>query len=291
MKPTKEKIFPLVMSALKEDVGAGDITSALLFEKDENVMANIIVSQACVLAGIDAAKWIFNALDEKITFRSLYNDGATLKKGKRVISLKGSIKNILSGERTALNFLGRLSGVATLTNRFVEKTKGTKAMIFDTRKTTPGLRELEKYAVTMGGGSNHRMGLWDGILIKDNHLGGLMLQALDSARAISEAVKKARQGGYRDVEIEVNSLEEFNAALEAGPEVILLDNMEIEDIRKAVRLRDKVGGVSPPLIEVSGGVDLEDVARIAKTGVDRISVGSLTHSAPSIDFSLEIYRS
>lgn len=279
MKLKKEKVFPIIMTALAEDLGSGDITSALIFEKDQNVMADIVANEECVAAGIDVARWIFNALDERIIFRPFCDDGARLKKGKRLMSLKGSVRNILAGERTVLNFLGRLSGVATLTSRFVEKVKGKKAKIFDTRKTTPGLRVLEKYAVRIGGGCNHRTGLWDGILIKDNHLAGSM------PPKIKDAVKKAKAKGYKNIEIEVNNLKEFKEALAVGADIIMLDNMKIEDIRKAVRLtKSKVE------LEASGGITLENVARIAMTGVDRISIGSLTHSAPSIDFSLEICK-
>ncbi|MEE8317480.1 MAG: carboxylating nicotinate-nucleotide diphosphorylase [Candidatus Omnitrophota bacterium] len=277
MKLVKEKVLPLIMNALTEDVGGGDVTTTSLFEKDKVVMADIITREECVLAGIDIVRWIFNALDEKIVFRSLSKDGDRVKKGKRVISLKGSIRSILAGERTALNFLGRLSGVATLTRRFVEKVKSKKVRIFDTRKTTPGLRVLEKYAVRVGGGHNHRMGLWDGILIKDNHIEGLR------PVTVKDAVKKTRAKGYKNIEIELDDLKGFSDIQEAGIDIIMLDNMKIEDIRKAVRSR--TSGVE---LEVSGGVTLENVARIANTGVERISIGSLTHSAPSIDFSLGI---
>jgi len=276
MKLSKEKVLPIIMAALAEDVASGDITSALIFEKDENVMADVIVNEDCVPAGLDVLRWIFDALDERIVFRPLCADGDSVKKGRRVAVLKGSVKNILAGERTALNFLGRLSGVATSTSRFTAKVKGTKAKIFDTRKTLPGLRVLEKYAVRVGGGSNHRMGLWDGVLIKDNHL---------SRVKVRDAVKKAKAKGYKDIEIEVSDLKEFKEALAAGADIIMLDNMKIEDIRKAVRLAK-----SKAVLEVSGGVDLENVARIARTGIQRISIGALTHSAPSVDFSLEICR-
>jgi nicotinate-nucleotide pyrophosphorylase (carboxylating) len=260
MKLVKEKILPLIMSALTEDVGTGDITTASLFEKDEIVMADIIAGEECVLAGVDIVRWIFNVLDERIVFRALYNDGDTIKKEKRIISLKGSIRNILAGERTALNFLGRLSGIATLTSKFVDKVKPKKVRIFDTRKTTPGLRILEKYAVRLGGGHNHRMGLWDGILIKDNHIEGLR------PLSIKDAVKKARSRGYKNIEIELDDIKAFRDIQEAGVDIIMLDNMKID------------------------GVTLENVKRIANTGVERISVGHLTHSAPSIDFSLEISK-
>jgi len=277
-KLTKEKILPAIMNALREDAGTGDVTSQLIFDKDMAVMADIIVNEDCILAGIDVARWTFTALDEKIAFTPLYEDGDSVKKGKRIASLKGSAKNILTTERTALNFLARLSGVATLTDKFVKKTKDTKAKIFDTRKTTPGLRELEKYAVKSGGGFNHRMGLWDGILIKDNHL---------KFFSIEETVNKAKERHHRNIEIEVSDLKQYKEALEASPDIIMLDNMELEDIKKAVKMRPS----GRPVLEVSGGVDMENVLKVAKAGVDRISVGALTHSAPSIDFSLEIYRS
>lgn len=278
MKLVKEKVLPIIMSSLSEDIGPGDITTSLVFEKDLNASAGIIVNEECIIAGIDIAKWILDSLDEKIVFVPFFKDGNSIKKGKRVVSVKGSIKSILAAERTVLNFLGRLSGIATLTNKFVKKIKGTKARIYDTRKTIPGMRVLEKYAVTAGGGFNHRMGLWDGILIKDNHLAG------SGADVIKDLVRKAKARGYKNVEIEVANLKQYEDALEAGADIIMLDNMKTEDIKKAVKLRDSAGS----LLEVSGGVTLENVAKIAKTGVDRISIGSLTHSAPSIDFSLEI---
>ncbi|MBU1852969.1 MAG: carboxylating nicotinate-nucleotide diphosphorylase [Candidatus Omnitrophica bacterium] len=291
MKLDKEKVFPIIINALTEDMGSGDVTSELLFGKDVNVMAGIFAKGDCILAGIDVARWLFQTIDEKIIFRPLFKDGDRIKKGKKIIFLKGSAKNILAGERTALNFIGRLSGIATLTDRFVGKVKEKSVKIFDTRKTTPGIRILEKYAVTLGGGYNHRMGLWDGILIKDNHLAGLF------QGGIKDVLRIAKARGHKNVEIEVNDLKEFKEALDAGADIIMLDNMDIEDIRKAVKLcrgfrlrrtpKGKGGGASP-LLEVSGGVTLENVAKLAKTGIDRISIGFLTHSAPSIDFSLEI---
>ena len=278
MKINKEKTLPVIMSALREDVGAGDITGTVVLEKDINITASIIVKEPCILCGVDVVKWVFNTLDERVVFNPLHKDGDGLKKNKRVALLKGSARNILTGERSALNFLARLSGISTLTRSFVEKLRGSKASIFDTRKTMPGLRELEKYAVRVGGGSNHRMGLWDQVLIKDNHL------ALCS---MEDAIKKAKARHYKDIEVEVDDLNGFKVALEAGAAIIMLDNMKIEDVRKAVRLNKKKK--SPrPLLEYSGGVRVGDVTKIAKTGVDRISVGFLTHSAPSIDFSLEI---
>jgi len=288
LKLVKEKTLPLILSALKEDVDPGDVTSSALFDKDAVITACIVAKEDCILAGIDAARWVFNALDEKMNFLPLCQDGGAVKKGKRVLSVKGSMKGVLAGERTALNILGRLSGAATLTAKFVKAVKGTKAKIFDTRKTTPGMRDLEKYAVKLGGGHNHRMGLWDGILIKDNHLDILRGGCKgDKLKAINNAIAAARGKGYKNIEIEVNDISEFKEALESGADIIMLDNMDLDDIKKAVKIGKAAS--NPPALEVSGGVTLENVHGIAKTGIDRISIGCLTHSAPSIDFSLDIY--
>lgn len=281
MKIARQKALPIIMNALTEDVGAGDITSAAIFERDRIVSAHIIAKEPCVFFGVDLARWIFGALDEKVVFRPLYKDGGKVKKGKNVIFLKGSIRSILAGERTALNFLGKLSGVATLTNRFVEKVKNTNAQIFGTRKTAPGLRELEIHAIMAGGGFIYRAGLWEKILIKDNHLALL---------GIKDAVKQVRDRHYKEIAVEVTDLKELKEALDAGADVIMLDNMDLEDIRKAVRMRDSFAKQTKarPALEVSGRVTLESVSKIAGTGIDRISIGSLTHSVSSIDFSLEI---
>ncbi|MEK6732484.1 MAG: carboxylating nicotinate-nucleotide diphosphorylase, partial [Candidatus Omnitrophota bacterium] len=284
MKLSKEKVFPIIISALKEDIGSGDITSSLLFEKDANIIAHIVAKEEAVVAGMDVAKWIFDAVDEKIAFTALCKDGDRVKKNKRIISVKGSAKNILSAERAVLNFLGHLSGVATLTAEYVKEVKGTGAKIYDTRKTTPGLRELEKYAVTAGGGFNFRIGLWDGIMIKDNHINGSRLEARGlRENIIRKSIGIFKNRGYKNVEVEVETLAEFKEALEAGADIIMLDNMKIEDVKKAVKLRGlrvKGGGLRVAL-EASGGIGLENVKEIAKTGVDRISIGRLTHSAPS----------
>jgi len=278
MKLTKEKAFPMIISALKEDIGSGDITSSVLFEKDVSVLAHITTKEECVLAGMDIAKWIFDAVDEKILFTALCKDGDKIKKGKRIISVKGSAKNILSAERTVLNFLGHLSGVATLTAEFIGEVKSTGAKIYDTRKTIPGLRELEKYAVNIGGGFSYRIGLWDGVMIKDNHLEAIRVNA------IRESIGMFQNRGYKNIEVEVDNIAEFKDALEAGADIIMLDNMKIEDIKKAAKLRKGL----KVILEASGGISMENIKKIAKAGVDRISIGRLTHSAPSIDFSLEI---
>ncbi|MBU0759698.1 MAG: carboxylating nicotinate-nucleotide diphosphorylase [Candidatus Omnitrophica bacterium] len=289
MKLVKEKVLPLIMTALAEDIGCGDITVAIVFEKDTRSRADIVAKEDCVIAGIDVAGWVFKALDERMRSVALCKDGDSVSKGEKVMHLKGPLKSMLAGERVALNFLSRLSGVATLTARFVAKTKGTRALILDTRKTMPGMRLLDKYAVSAGGGYNHRMGLWDGVLIKDNHLDSLQLTVNSSrVRVIIDSVKKAKVKGYKNVEIEVDNLKEFKAALDAGADIIMLDNMKPVQIKKAVqlgRLRH-----SDVLLEVSGGVNIDNVHSIAKTGVDRISIGLLTHSAPSVDFSLELCK-
>jgi len=285
MKLSKEKVFPIIISALKEDIGSGDITSSVIFEKDISLLAHIVAKEECVLAGMEVARWVFDAVDEKIAFTPLCKDMDKVKKNKRIISIRGYAKSILSAERTVLNFLGHLSGIATLTNMFVKKVKGTHAKIYGTRKTIPGLRELEKYAVASGGGFNYRMGLQDGIMIKDNHLAGLKFQAESlKLQNIKDSVTKFKSRGYKNVEIEVETLAEFKEALKAGADIIMLDNMKPEEIRKAVKLRKG----SNVILEASGGISLENTKKIAKTGVDRISIGKLTRSAPSIDFSLEI---
>lgn len=293
MKLIKENILPIIINALKEDIGAGDITTSLLFDKDINVAAVIVAKEECVLVGMDVAKWVFDAIDEKLDFKGFAEDRAQLKKRQKVCSIKGSIRSILSSERVVLNFLGHLSGIATLTAKFVEEARGTKAKIFDTRKTTPGLRELEKYAVKVGGGYNHRMGLWDGILIKDNHLIGLKsnLEKLTALQVLKDVVMNAKIKGYKNIEIEISNLNEFKEIEGMEPDVIMLDNMKIEDIKKIVKLNNskpKASDSKRPILEVSGGVTLDNVRSIAKTGVDRISIGRLTHSTPSVDFSLEI---
>jgi len=288
MRIAKEKIYPVIINALKEDMGPGDVTSTVIFEKDGSLLAHITAKEECVAAGMDIARWVFDAIDERIEAIVLCKDGDRIKKGKRLFSVKGSAKSILSAERTALNFLGHLSGIATLTSEYVDAVKNTGAKIYDTRKTVPGMRELEKYAVTIGGGHGYRMGLWDGVLIKDNHLSAAIQGS--KVKTISFVAGLFKGKGYKNIEMEVENIAEFEATLEAGVDIIMLDNMKIEDMKKAVKLKeaktDKYG--TKIILEASGGISLDNVKDIAKTGVDRISIGKLTHSAPSIDFSLEI---
>lgn len=277
---------PLIAAALKEDIGPRDLTSAALIPKTQMAKAELIVRREGVIAGLSIAEWTFSLADPKIRFQPQLPDGQKVYPDKVVAFLEGPARGILAGERVALNFVGRLSGIATATRLFVDRVKGTSARILDTRKTTPTLRLLEKYAVAVGGGVNHRMGLYDGILIKENHL--------RLAGGVEKAVAAARMPGHKPVlvEVEVTTLQEFRQALAARADLVLLDNMRLLEIQEAARLRNAASrGRSPrrPLLEVSGGVNLTNVRAIAQAGVERISVGALTHSAPALDVSLEVW--
>ena len=288
MNISQNRIKKLVSTALKEDIGGGDITTeACVFQK-KNVKAKILAKQCGIIAGLEIAKAVFETLDSKIKFKSLVKDGIKIKKGDVIAELSGSVATILAGERTALNFLQRLSGIATLTREYVEKVKPYRVRIFDTRKTTPGLRDIEKYAVTVGGGQNHRMGLYDMVLIKDNHLKIANRNIAELVRSVREKVPKNVK-----IEIEVENLLQVREALQSQADIIMLDNMDIQTIKKAVGLinNSKLKIENLPEIEVSGEVSLNSVVEIAKCGVDRISVGKLTHSAKSMDISLEIKNS
>jgi nicotinate-nucleotide pyrophosphorylase (carboxylating) len=258
---------------LAEDLGSGDATTDSIVPPDATCTANLLVKEPGVICGLAHAEAVFRELDPDIRFEALAADGDEVEAGP-VACIEGAARAVLTGERTALNLLGRLSGIATLTRRYVAAIAGTGATILDTRKTTPGLRALEKEAVRAGGGTNHRFGLDDGALIKDNHL--LM------AGSIADAVERTRATGL-PVEVECDTLEQVRQAVEAGADRILLDNMSTDELREAVALVD---GRSET--EASGGVTLETVRAIADTGVDFISVGALTHSARSLDVSLEV---
>ena len=272
----------LIQEALREDLGHGDVTTQALVPEGLEGEGEIKAKEELVLCGVEVARLVFQELDPDLEFEPLRLDGALLAAGEVAVRLRGRVASILQGERVALNLLQHLSGVATLTRRFVEEIKGLPAKIIDTRKTTPGLRVLEKYAVVTGGGVNHRFGLSDGVLIKDNHI-----QACGS---VKRALKRARQNlphVYR-VEIEVKTLAELEEALEAGAEAVLLDNMDLETLRQAVTLaRQRNPQV---VLEASGGVSLENVRAVAETGVDLISIGRLTHSAPAVDLNLKLTR-
>lgn len=270
--------------ALEEDLGAvGDLTSEVLIPAERIGVALIVARQSGVLAGLPSAELTFALVDPTLTFESVCADGAFVKSGDRLAVVSGRTRPLFAGERTALNFVQRLSGIATLTHRYVEAVAGLPCRILDTRKTTPGWRLLEKYAVRRGGGHNHRLGLYDGILIKDNHLAMLA----GHVAPVAESVQLARQksGNAVPLEIEVDTLAQLEAALPTKPDMVLLDNMSLDQLRQAVRLRKEIApGV---LLEASGGVTLDTVRSIAETGVDRISVGALTHSAPALDIGLD----
>ena len=267
---------PLIELALAEDIGPGDLTTRAAVPREAKGEAVIVAKAPGVLAGLLVAAEVFHTLDGKIKFEELAQDGEPLASGDQVARLKGPVASILTAERTALNFLTRLSGIATLTARFVDAVVPYGAVILDTRKTTPGWRKLEKYAVRCGGGRNHRLGLFDMVLVKDNHI--------DACGSLSKAVRRVRAAGVKiPIEVEVRNLRELEEALSLGVDRILLDNFDLPTLREAVRLaRGKV-----PL-EASGGVTLENVAQIAACGVEFISVGAITHSAPALDLSLEL---
>ena len=267
----------IVARALAEDVGPGDITTLATVEADARCRAEIVAREEGVIAGLAAARMTFEALDRGVSFEAAVEEGGRAAAGTVAARVAGPTRAILTGERVALNFLQRMSGIATLTARYVEAVKGTKARIIDTRKTAPGLRILDKHAVRAGGGTNHRTGLYDGVLIKDNHI--------RAAGGIGEAVRRARSAGNHlvKVEVEVQTVEEVEEAVAAGAHVILLDNMGVAQVSQAVKM---VAGRCE--VEVSGGVTLETVRALAECGVDYISVGALTHSAPALNLALEI---
>jgi len=269
----------LVDLALAEDLGAGDITSLATISPDARADGVMIAKQDGVISGIEVAAFVFERIDPEVSFIARVVDGATVKAGAEIASIEGNARSVLAGERVALNLLQRLSGVASLTARYVAEVKGTNASIVDTRKTTPGLRALEKAAVRHGGGRNHRLGLSDGVLIKDNHLA-----AIGGDDRVTKAIQRAREHAPHTakVEVEVTTLAEAREAADAGADIIMLDNMSVEQMAEAVNV---IAGRS--LVEASGGVNLASVRGIAGSGVDLISVGALTHSAPALDISLK----
>lgn len=284
MKFDLAKARPLIKQALKEDLGKGDITSRYTIDPQANGLALIMAKHEGVLAGIDICREVFLQVDPELAIEINSNDSQPVDIGQVVMNIQGRARSILAAERTALNFLQHLSGIASLTAKYVEAVNGTKAGILDTRKTTPGWRRLEKYAVTCGGGENHRMGLHDMVLIKDNHI--------EAAGGVSAAVQLVRDGVKKkiEIEVEVQNLAQLEEAIALGPDIVMLDNMKPEMMAEACRMvwsspaREK--GMLK--IEASGNVSLENVRKIAECGVDYISVGALTHSAPALDFSLRL---
>ncbi|GFE58702.1 carboxylating nicotinate-nucleotide diphosphorylase [Geobacter sp. AOG1] len=265
----------IVENALLEDIHTGDITTLAVVPEPRAAHARLIAKEAMVLAGIDVAARVFHLLDNTVLFTPAFRDGDRLQPGDVLAGVDGNAAILLQGERVALNLLQRMCGVATLTSRYVTAVEGTKARVVDTRKTTPGLRMLDKYAVRVGGGINHRTGLYDGVLIKENHIA--------AAGGITEAIRRARAyiPHTMKIEIETESLAEVGEALAADADIIMLDNMDLATMAEAVRLID-----GRALVEASGGVNLDTIRAIAGTGVDIISVGALTHSARAMDISM-----
>ena len=281
MQLTEAQIEEIIDCTLAEDLGRGDVTTEALIHGDQQGTGLIVIKREGILAGIEVAKQVFHRVDPNLKVDILLEDGVRVKPGNKAAKVAGNIVSILKAERVALNFLQRLSGIASETSCYVERVEGLPVRIMDTRKTTPGLRGMEKYAVRVGGGENHRMNLGDGILIKDNHLAALRRQGLD----IREIVARARQSASQrlKVEVEVRTVPESLEAAEAGADIVMLDNMNLEDMRKAVK---SIHGRA--LIEASGGITLDNVRAVAETGVDLISIGALTHSARAMDISLEL---
>lgn len=274
----------LIDLGLREDLGdVGDLTSQAVIPADLRGRAVFVARSAGVAAGLPVVAEVIAAVEKRLCFEPSAEDGSDVRPGQAVGCVSGPMRGILAAERLALNFLQRLSGVATLTRRYVDAVRGLPVKVLDTRKTTPGWRLLEKYAVRCGGGHNHRIGLWDGILIKDNHLAALGKIADPVAEAVAAARRHA--AGKVRVEVEVDTLAQLDRALASGPDDVLLDNMTVEDLSEAVRRRNRLAPIV--LLEASGGVTLDTIRKIAETGVDCISVGALTHSASALDIALD----
>ncbi|HPL82646.1 MAG TPA: carboxylating nicotinate-nucleotide diphosphorylase [Candidatus Omnitrophota bacterium] len=276
----REKLDYIVRHSLIEDIGRGDITTQLTIPKEKEIKAEIKTKEECIVCGIEVAEKVFKTVDDSIKFEALAKDGRAVKSGKAIAKISGKAANILTAERVALNLLSLLSGIATTTRRYVEHIEPYKTKITDTRKTLPGLRDLQKYAVRVGGGHNHRMGLDEMILIKDNHI--KVTEGYEKLPSVPKGFK---------IEVEVQNLDEFKHALYFKPDVIMLDNMKIEDIAEAVKIRNNTEFKShhpPTKLEASGGVDFDSVKKIAAAGVDIISIGALTHSVKAIDMHLEV---
>jgi len=285
-----ESLQPLLTLALDEDIGPGDLTSDVLIDTESTAQGDILSKAQGIAAGLLFVAPMLNRVDARLHYEPLVEDGGAIKPGQVLGRITGPVRPLLTIERTLLNFLQALSGVATYTRRFVDAVAGTDAIILDTRKTTPGWRYLEKYAVRMGGGVNHRTGLHDGVLIKDNHLA--VRAPNHVGETIAGLVREARSriSGEIPIHVEVEQIDYLEEILSSKPDVVLLDNMAAPMIREAVVRRDKLFGDGGPALEASGGITLANVRAVAETGVDRISVGALTHSAPILDISLEIRR-
>jgi len=295
MDLNKKKIDTIVRFALKEDIWTGDITTDSILQDLLIADAVIVSRQKGIVCGMDIIESVFSCVDEDLKFRPQVKDGDRIEPEKEIAFIEGSAKAILKAERTALNFLSLLSGIATKTRKIDDLIQGAEGKVYDTRKTIPLFRYLEKYAVRVGGGANHRQGLWDMVLIKDNHIRAFAMQQKekDSRTIIKNLIKQTRANIQKNIkiEIEVETLKECEYAMEETPDIIMLDNMSPEIVKKAVMLRKEKGLEGKVFFEVSGGITEETVKKFADTGVERISIGALTNSIESVDFSLEvIYR-
>lgn len=293
--PSREKILrQQVVGALQEDVGVGDITSLAIISSDERGVGEIVAKSKGILCGLPLCEYTFLQVDPMLEFKILIEEGRPFEPGDRIGLIMGSLRSLLIGERTALNFLMHLSGIATLTRKFVDAAGNDKVQILDTRKTTPGLRFIEKYAVATGGGENHRFGLYDMVLIKDNHIAGAgsVKSAIEKTRSFLNSEKFLKifhaDPATIDIEVEVENEDQLRQALEAGTKRILLDNCSAEHLKKMVDITRNFEGGEAVLLEASGNVNLENIAAVAATGVDLISIGALTHSAPAADFSMKL---
>jgi nicotinate-nucleotide pyrophosphorylase (carboxylating) len=287
--PKLESYLSLIEMAQREDLGAGDVTSEATIEADRQGRGAIVFGEKGILCGMSVVEGVLRCYDKKLVLEEALGDGESVAGGTVVGVAVGGVRSILAAERVALNFLGRLSGIATSTAEYVAAVKGTGVKICDTRKTTPGWRELEKYAVRCGGGVNHRYGLYDAVLIKDNHLAAL--GKCDLRQGVAEAVRKIRAGQREAafIEVEVDSLEQLRLVLQVeGVDMVLLDNMTERQLREAVAIRDEMGLGGKVLLEASGGVTMSNVRQIGRTGVDRISVGALTHTVRSLNVGLDL---
>jgi len=282
------KVRPLIRMAIEEDLGRGDMTSELLFKDDTMAKSNIISREEIVVCGMDVAREILKCFDERLKLRVLVKDGESAYVGCKIATIEGPLRSTLSAERVMLNFLQRLSGIATTTRKFVRAIQGTKAKIYDTRKTMPGWRILEKYAVRCGGGYNHRLGLYDAVLIKDNHLAQLGRNFYPKLKKIIQQAKKIK--GAKFIAVEVDHVDhQLNHVLKIpGIDIVLLDNMGQWQLKHAVDMRNEMRGKrKKPLLEASGNITLSNVSAIAQCGIDRIAVGAITHSARAVDIGLD----
>ncbi|MBF8274976.1 MAG: nadC [Candidatus Brocadiaceae bacterium] len=289
-----KKIDALIQLAIDEDIGTGDITTANLLPDSLSATGGFLAKGSGVVAGLPVVEYFFSRLDTSVLINRVAAEGAFVRAGEIIATISGRARTLLTGERIALNFLQRLSGIATVTAQFAEKIKPLKTAIMDTRKTTPGWRYLEKYAVITGGGVNHRMGLYDQVLVKDNHVdimkdrpgSNVPLSASVIETVVSVLRKKVKEGVL--IEVETRTLDEVRDALKSGADIILFDNMDVARMQEAVSLVKGWKGFHKPLTEASGNVSLENVRQVAETGIDRISIGAITHSARALDISLEI---